>query len=116
MTPEHAAKPPAIDDIRVLANKLARWLVRTPVVRCRNLEARLDVDAQIYGKLEFLQQTGTFKPRGALANVLALDESALAGGITAVSAGNHAIAAAFAAKAVGTSAKVVMIGSTTLGP
>ena len=113
MMPEQAARPPAIDEIRDLANELGRWLIRTPVVRCRSLEARLDVDAEIYGKLEFLQQTGTFKPRGALANVLALDEAGLAGGITAVSAGNHAIAAAFAAHAVGTTAKVVMIESAS---
>jgi threonine dehydratase len=74
-----------------------------------NLEQRLGVDVEIWGKLEFLQQTGTFKPRGALANALSLDEDALSRGITTVSAGNHAIAASFAAQAVGTSAKVVMI-------
>jgi threonine dehydratase len=59
--------------------------------------------------MEFLQQTGTFKPRGALATMLSLDAEQLAAGVTAVSAGNHAIATAFAARAVGTTAKVVMI-------
>ncbi len=37
-----------------------------------------------------------------------LDEAALARGVTAVSAGNHAIAVAYAARILGTSAKVVM--------
>jgi threonine dehydratase len=105
--------PPTIGEIRRLRRRLREWLIETPVIRCRNLEDLLDDGAEIYGKMEFLQQTGTFKPRGALATVLSLDAGQLASGITAVSAGNHAIAAAFAAKAVGTSAKVVMISSAS---
>ena len=83
----------------------------TPVIRCRQLERHLGEDTTIFGKLEFLQQTGTFKPRGALSVMLGLDAGQLEAGITAVSAGNHAIAAAFAARSVGTTAKVVMIGT-----
>ena len=59
-------------------------------------------------KLELLQVTGTFKPRGALNVILNLGQEQRNRGVTAVSAGNHAIATAYAAKAVGTSAKVVM--------
>ena len=40
---------------------------------------------------------------------MALDDAARARGVTAVSAGNHAIAVAFAAESVGTTAKVVMM-------
>jgi threonine dehydratase len=40
-----------------------------------------------------------------------LSKKQLEAGVTAVSAGNHAIATAFAAKSMGTTAKVVMIGS-----
>ena len=64
---------------------------------------------EVFGKLEFLQRTGTFKARGALANVLSLDEDQLSRGVCAVSAGNHAIATAFAAREAGTTAKVVML-------
>ena len=60
-------------------------------------------------KLEFLQRTGTFKARGALAVLTSLSAEQRAAGVTAVSAGNHAIATAFAAHSVGTTAKVVMI-------
>jgi len=60
-------------------------------------------------KLELLQYTGTFKPRGALTVMLNLPEGALARGVTAVSAGNHAIATAYAASILGTTAKVVMM-------
>ena len=75
------------------------------------MELALANGARIWGKLEFLQRTGTFKARGALANLLALSQHQLHRGITAVSAGNHAIAAAFAAQALGSTAKVVMIAS-----
>ncbi len=99
---------PAINDVRELQQRLQEWLVRTPVLRCRALEDRLADDVEIHAKMEFLQQTGTFKPRGALSVMLQLDSDQLKAGVTAVSAGNHAIATAFAAQAVGTSAKVVM--------
>lgn len=107
------AVPPSVEEVRKLQSRLGSWLVETPVMRCRNLEHVLDVDVEIWGKLEFLQQTGTFKPRGALSVALGLTEEQRAAGITAVSAGNHAIAAAFAARAIGVSAKVVMLGSAS---
>lgn len=77
-------------------------------MRCPDLENQVGGKTEIYAKLEFLQETGTFKPRGALSVVLALNAEQLARGVTAVSAGNHAIATAFAARKLGTSAKVVM--------
>lgn len=104
---------PTIDEVRGLRRRLDQWLLRTPVVRCRNLETRLNCGAEIVGKLEFLQQTGTFKPRGALSNILDTDADRLAAGVTAVSAGNHAIATAFAARCAGISAKVVMISTAS---
>jgi threonine dehydratase len=100
---------PPIDEVRQLRERLQEWLHPTPVLRCKALERRWDKDVEIYAKMEFLQQTGTFKPRGALATMLGLDAGQLEAGVTAVSAGNHAIATAFAARAVGTTAKVVMI-------
>jgi threonine dehydratase len=60
-------------------------------------------------KLELFQHTGSFKPRGALTVMLGLAAEELRRGVTAVSAGNHAIAVAFAARRLGTSAKVVMM-------
>lgn len=103
------ASAPPIEEVRRLRERLQEWLQATPVLRCRGLEHRCAEDIEIHAKLEFLQQTGTFKPRGALATMLSLDAEQLDAGVTAVSAGNHAIATAFAARAVGTTAKVVMI-------
>ena len=100
---------PCVDEVRRLQQRLQEWLHITPVLRCRALEERVGGSIEIHGKMEFLQRTGTFKPRGALATMLSLGKEQLEHGVAAVSAGNHAIATAFAARAVGTTAKVVMI-------
>ena len=107
------AVAPSIDEVRQLAGRLRQWLRPTPMLRCRALEQRRSTAAEIHGKLEFLQRTGTFKSRGALATILGFDAGQLEAGVTAVSAGNHAIATAFAAQALGTTAKVVMIKSAS---
>lgn len=102
---------PTIDAIRALRDSLAEATRLTPMLRCAGIEDELDNGTSVWGKLEFLQRTGTFKARGALSNLMRLDTAQLASGVTAVSAGNHAIATAYAAQAVGTTAKVVMLGS-----
>jgi len=102
---------PDIRDIRALREKLAGNITTTPVVRCTAIESAVGGGTEVVAKLEFLQRTGTFKARGALATLMGLDQDQLARGVTAVSAGNHAIATAFAAQAMGTTARVVMIRS-----
>lgn len=64
--------------------------------------------ANIFLKLELFQYGGSFKPRGALMKMLELTDEEIKNGVTAVSAGNHAIAVAYAADSLGTTAKVVM--------
>ena len=108
-----SSRGPSLDAIRALADSEAAEIVRTPVLRCAGLESLLGGDTRIFAKLEFLQRTGTFKARGALSVMQGLNDSQRAAGVTAVSAGNHAIATAFAAKAVGTSAKVVMLSTAS---
>ena len=102
---------PTIDHIKTLRDALGATIYRTPILQCSILEEMLGGNTQVYAKLEFLQRTGTFKARGALAVVSGLSDAQKERGITAVSAGNHAIAAAYAAQTAGISAKVVMIGS-----
>src|SRR5579862_1515009 len=55
-------------------------------------------------KLEFLQHTGSFKPRGAFANLLT--RKAPAAGVVAASGGNHGAAVAFAAMRLGIKAAI----------
>jgi threonine dehydratase len=106
-----SADAPSLQAIRSLQESLGDAVYRTPVTRCAALEPELGEGCTIWGKLEFLQVTGTFKARGALSNLKSLDAGQLAAGVTAVSAGNHAIATAYAARSVGTTAKVIMLGS-----
>ena len=105
--------PLTLQEIHEAAARLAGRVVRTPVHRLHSaeLDEALGVPTELHLKLELLQLTGTFKARAALLNVLALSAEAHSRGVTAISAGNHAIAVAFAAAAAGVSAKVVMIAS-----
>jgi len=106
---------PSLSNIREAAAAIEPHVVATPQSDCHsNRIAELVPEVDLSLKMELLQVTGSFKPRGAVNTVLQLDEAALQAGITAFSAGNHAIAAAYAAKVCGTSAKVVM--PTTANP
>lgn len=101
---------PAIKAIRAAREKLGARVRETPVWNWRGdaIARSAGADTQVFLKLELFQYTGTFKARGALLNALALSDEQKQRGVTAVSAGNHAIAVAFAARSVGTTAKVVM--------
>ena len=72
------------------------------------LRDRVGEATTVWLKLECLQHTGSFKPRGALCAMQALAKDQLARGVTAVSAGNHAIAVAYASRVLGSHAKVAM--------
>lgn len=101
---------PSLDDIRAARARLGERVRETPVWQWRGdaIERAAGEGMQVFLKLELFQVTGTFKARGALLNAMALSDEQKRLGVTAVSAGNHAIAVAFAARSVGTSAKVVM--------
>ncbi len=103
-------KSPTISDIQAAREKIKNFIVETPVWQWRNREIMelVGPETEVFLKLELFQHTGTFKPRGALLNMLALEPQALVHGVTAVSAGNHAIAVAYAALQLKTRAKVVM--------
>lgn len=103
-------KTPTVATIREARARLADKVRRTPVWQWKGdvLEELLGGDTEVYLKLELFQYAGSFKPRGALMNMFDLSDEQLRRGVTAVSAGNHAIAVAYAAKTLGTTAKVVM--------
>ena len=66
------------------------------------------VGARVLLKAENLQLTGSFKARGATNTIRRLSGDALAAGVVAASAGNHAQAVAFAAREAGARAVLVM--------
>jgi threonine dehydratase len=102
------AIPPTLDEIAAARARLADHVLRTPMWRWRGDEVERVAGTQPLLKLELFQYAGSFKPRGAMMVMLDLPAEKLARGVTAVSAGNHAMAVGYAARALGTSAKVVM--------
>ena len=110
MTSSLDPETPSLEAIRAAKERLGDRVVRTPTQpwRGREILELLGPDTRVFLKLELFQYGGTFKARGALLNLLDLDADGLERGVTAVSAGNHAIAVAYAARAMKTHAKVVM--------
>jgi threonine dehydratase len=70
--------------------------------------------AQVYLKLENLQNTGSFKIRGALNKLSALSPEERRGGVIAASAGNHAQGVARAALQLGIHATILMPEATPI--
>ncbi|MEU0550099.1 threonine/serine dehydratase [Micromonospora sp. NPDC005979] len=93
-------------DIEAAAGRIAGHVVHTPTVPSPGLSELLGVP--VTAKLELLQRTGSFKARGAAAKLLVLDDAERAAGVLAVSGGNHGIAVAVMAGALGVAATVVM--------
>lgn len=116
MDPAMIPPPPSLDAIDAALERLSPHIERTPVRRwVPDVEVARLPDRDLHLKLELFQRTGTFKARGALVNLLEAPADAVARGVTTVSAGNHAIAVAFAARSAGTSARVVMLDSANPG-
>lgn len=99
---------PTLAQIEARYRDLEGQVLRTPTVQAASAKLSNVLGPDLFLKHELFQYTGTFKARGALSVVSTLDEAQRANGITAVSAGNHAIAASWAARNAGISAKVVM--------
>ncbi|MFM9368717.1 pyridoxal-phosphate dependent enzyme [Streptomyces sp. Da 82-17] len=93
-------------DIEAAAAHIDGHVVHTPTVSSPGLSALLG--APVTAKLELLQRTGSFKARGATAKLLSLTDAERAAGVVAVSGGNHGIATAVMAGALGIAATVVM--------
>ena len=83
-------------EIEKIYKKLSSYVIKTPLI---NNSSYLNnfFKTNLFLKLEFLQHSGCFKARGAINNVLNLTDKEKKIGITAVSAGNHAIASSYAA-------------------
>ena len=100
----------SLEAITKTRERLGDRVITTPALKWEGTEltASIGEDTEVFVKLEVFQRTGTFKPRGAMNVMMHLSDEQLARGITAVSAGNHAIAAAYCAHQMGTSAKLFM--------
>jgi threonine dehydratase len=104
--PSGAGAPPDLATLRATAERIAPYVVTTPVHALPG--DALGRSESLPLKLELLQRTGSFKARGAVNNLLSLSPAERAAGVVAVSAGNHAVAVSYASHCLGVSAKVVM--------
>lgn len=102
--------PPSLEQIQLARRTLLGHVRETPAWRWRGqrLDAMAPRGAAIFNKLELFQHAGSFKARGVMLRMLRLDDAARERGVTAVSAGNHAMAVSYVARALGSHAKVVM--------
>ncbi|MDH5493744.1 MAG: pyridoxal-phosphate dependent enzyme [Myxococcales bacterium] len=85
----------------------ARRIIATHALRTPRVPATA-IDPRLYLKLETAQRTGSFKVRGALSRLAAMDEAERARGAVAASAGNHGLGVAFAAGPLRIPAAVVV--------
>lgn len=90
------------DDIERAAARIAPHVRETPVMALER--HAFGSAAAVTLKLELLQHTGSFKPRGAFNRILS--SQVPAAGVIAASGGNHGLATAFAARALGHKAEI----------
>lgn len=96
----------SIADVWAARAQLAGRVRRTPVLTSGALDQF--TGCRIFAKAECLQVTGSFKVRGALHRMAALAPAERERGVVAASAGNHALAVAYAAAGLGIAATVCM--------
>ncbi len=98
---------PTFDDVLAAAARLEGVAHKTPVLRSRTLDDRLQ--AEVYVKCENLQRMGAFKFRGGFNALAKLSETQRSAGVVAYSSGNHA-------QAVALSAQILQIPATIFMP
>ncbi len=82
------------DTIAAAYNRIRPHVRKTPVIDCAGADFGIDA-GQLTFKLEHLQHAGSFKTRGAFANLMLRDVPRA--GVAAASGGNHGAAVAYAA-------------------
>ena len=107
---ETAGGAVGLEELRAAARVLEGVAVRTPLVEVPALSAAAGVPVLL--KCEQLQPVGAFKIRGAYTAVARVAAEGRAAGVVTQSSGNHGQAIAFAARAFGLRAVVVMPSST----
>jgi threonine dehydratase len=98
--------PITLKEIESARARIHKTIRRTPLEYSPWLAKELG--REIFLKLECFQATGSFKLRGAMAKLSALNEEEKARGILTVSAGNHGLAVAFCADALKLDATIVV--------
>lgn len=105
----------SLPDIYAARARIASTAVRTPLLRLTRARLRMagspelsESAANIYLKDESAQPIGSFKLRGAYNKIAQLSPAQLQRGVITYSSGNHAQGVAYAARALGAKAIIVM--------
>jgi threonine dehydratase len=93
-------------DIEIAHDLIRSQIHRTPVLSSHLINEI--AGAELYFKCENFQKTGSFKIRGATNSILNLKDEEKTNGVVAHSSGNHAQALAYAARANGIKAYIIM--------
>jgi threonine dehydratase len=91
------------DRIEETYGRIRSWIRETPVLEVDGADFGLSL-SPVSLKLESLQHSGSFKARGAFANLL--NRRLPRAGVVAASGGNHGAAVAYAAMKLGVAAKI----------
>jgi threonine dehydratase len=101
----------SLDDIKQAQARIAGVAVHTPLVRYFSAEPSTE---KFYLKPESFQPIGSFKLRGAYNKIASLSADERARGVITYSSGNHAQGVAYAARALGCKAVIVMPSNAPL--
>lgn len=107
-TPWHL-QPPSLAEIEEAAVRIRGVLRETPLIESERLNRRLG--GRVLIKAEGLQQTGSFKARGAWNRLSLLEPDERQRGVVTFSSGNHGQAVAWAARRLGVRRAVVVMPS-----
>ena len=101
-----------LEDIQAASRRIAGVALRTPLYRVERARLRMgrlpEPEFDLYIKAESEQPIGSFKLRGAYNMVAQLSPEELQRGVITYSSGNHAQGVAYAARALGARAVIVM--------
>ncbi|GGX87869.1 threonine ammonia-lyase [Litchfieldella qijiaojingensis] len=101
-----------LENIQNARDTIGDTLEAMPLIADYLLSERLG--RRVWLKAESLQRTGSFKPRGGLNWIRTASRDELGKGLGAVSAGNHALGLAWAARAAGVPVTIVMPENASL--
>jgi threonine dehydratase len=95
-----------VGSVRAARRRIAPFVRKTPLEPSYELSRR--TGANVFLKLESMQVTGSFKPRGSFSKLLALDETQRSRGAIASTAGGHGIGLSYAAAKLGVEADIFL--------
>jgi threonine dehydratase len=101
-----SAAPITLDDVQAARERIAPYLVPTPLREYPRLSGLAGGDIRVFVKHENHQPTNSFKIRNGLSFMTSLDASQRRHGVVAASTGNHGQGIAYGAKLLGARATI----------